>query len=53
MHDLFDESEPVYDPNGAHPMRVLRHRAIGDARECWFRCTLAFYDALEQQLYST
>ena len=50
MHALFDESETVHDPDGEQPMRVLRHRAIGGARDCWFRCTLAFYDALEQQL---
>ena len=47
-HVLFDDIEEALDPYGGHPVRFKRHVAIGDRRDVWFRCTLAFYDAIER-----
>ena len=40
---MFEESDAVREPRGGVPLTVWRHKALGD----WFRCSLAFYDAIE------
>ena len=41
-----DDTEEALDPHGGQTVRFRRHVAIGDRRDVWFRCSLAFYDAI-------
>ena len=48
---LFDVAglfgEPVFDPFDGPLTHAMKHCAIGDGRAIWFRCSLAFFDAIE------
>jgi hypothetical protein len=38
------------DPHDGPLVHVRRHWAVGGRSGCWWRCSLAFYDAIEQIL---
>ena len=44
---LFLGAEVALDPRGERDSRVMRHSAVGDETDCWFRCSLAFFEATE------
>ena len=45
---LFDRDEHVLDPHGGVGSHVAWHNSVGDKFGCWFRCSLAFFDAIEK-----
>ena len=46
---LFDRDEHVLDPHGGVGSHVAWHYGVGDKFGCWFRCSLAFFDAIEKR----
>ena len=45
---LFDRDEHVLDPHGGVGSHVAWHSGVGNEVGCWFRCSLAFFDAIEK-----
>ena len=45
---LFDYMEHVLDPHGGPGSYVAWHNGVGNEVGCWFRYSLAFFDAIEK-----